>query len=276
MTTSIAVPATLAGCSSARLSLHDVGRFHEDGFLGPFPLLSSAEAADLCSYVRECVLSTPGPNGHNEHGERDDYSCRHLDDLRVLEVCTSAALLDRVASLLGDDLLLFLTRFWLKQPNSGQVPWHQDATYWPIYPRVAVSAWLALTPATRENGCINFIRASQKTMLPELESHENMRFDLMTDPARFDASQAIAVPLRAGELVLFDANTLHQTDINRTRDDRLGIGIHFTAPLTRVEPGWFFAEHTSVIARGRDSVGINRSIALDQLRASLQLTRRHA
>ena len=41
----------------------------------------------------------------------------------------------------------------------GGTPWHQDEAYWdPRFAHRAVSIWLALQPATLENGCMRFIR----------------------------------------------------------------------------------------------------------------------
>src|SRR5499425_862749 len=38
--------------------------------------------------------------------------------------------------------------------------WHQDATYFGLRPHVHVTAWLALTDATAENGCMEFLPRS--------------------------------------------------------------------------------------------------------------------
>jgi hypothetical protein len=45
----------------------------------------------------------------------------------------------------------------------GGTPWHQDEAYWdPRYAHRAISIWIALQPATRENGCMRFIRGSHR------------------------------------------------------------------------------------------------------------------
>ena len=45
----------------------------------------------------------------------------------------------------------------------GATPWHQDEAYWdPRYAHRAVSIWLALQPATLENGCMRFIAGSHR------------------------------------------------------------------------------------------------------------------
>ena len=45
----------------------------------------------------------------------------------------------------------------------GATPWHQDEAYWdPRYAHQAVSIWLALQPATVENGCMKFMPGSHR------------------------------------------------------------------------------------------------------------------
>ena len=43
-------------------------------------------------------------------------------------------------------------------PGDGKaVPWHQDASYWPLSPSKAVTVWLAIDDADRDNACMRVI-----------------------------------------------------------------------------------------------------------------------
>src|SRR3989442_3213988 len=51
--------------------------------------------------------------------------------------------------------------WFIKEPESAAIAaWHQDATYFGLRPYVHVTAWLALTDATAENGCMEFLPGS--------------------------------------------------------------------------------------------------------------------
>ena len=68
-------------------------------------------------------------------------------------------ILDAVESLIGPNILVFHTTVWFKNAGAGNyVPWHQDATYFGLYPYEHVTAWVALTDSTLENGCVEVLR----------------------------------------------------------------------------------------------------------------------
>ena len=67
-----------------------------------------------------------------------------------------------VESILGPNLLCWTTNFFIKEPKSpGFVSWHQDAFYWGLSKDDVVTAWVALSPANLESGCMKFVPGSQ-------------------------------------------------------------------------------------------------------------------
>ena len=63
-----------------------------------------------------------------------------------------------VADLLGPSVVAWGSHFFCKMPRDGKtVSWHQDASYWPLTPSKAVTMWLAVDDADRENACMRFI-----------------------------------------------------------------------------------------------------------------------
>src|SRR5207244_8402328 len=71
------------------------------------------------------------------------------------------AILEAVESLIGPNILVFTSTWFIKEPESTAIAaWHQDATYFGLRPYVHVTAWLALTEATAENGCMEFLPGS--------------------------------------------------------------------------------------------------------------------
>ena len=67
-------------------------------------------------------------------------------------------ILDAVESLVGPDILVYTSTFFIKEPNSPTfAAWHQDATYFGLAPHEHVTAWVALTDATSEAGCMEVV-----------------------------------------------------------------------------------------------------------------------
>ncbi len=73
------------------------------------------------------------------------------------------AILDAVEDLIGPNILVYTSTWFIKEPESAAIAaWHQDATYFGLRPYVHVTAWLALTDATAENGCMEFLPESHR------------------------------------------------------------------------------------------------------------------
>jgi len=55
-------------------------------------------------------------------------------------------LLDAVRPILGEDLLVWSSALFIREPNSTHiVSWHQDLTYWGLDDAEEVTAWVALS-----------------------------------------------------------------------------------------------------------------------------------
>ena len=223
--------------------------FHDRGFLGPFTLCPREEmlaVAEHCNALHDDDI--PAPN-HN----------RHLDDAVVRGFGEHPAIVDKVASLLGD-VLLWRTNFFRKLPGGAEIPWHQDWNYWPLEAAVVVSAWLAIDDVTLENSAPQFIPGTHKRQVRHLKAEPGMAFGEMADPAEYDASQAVDMVMRAGEFVLFNERTLHHSFANSSDQRRLGLAIRYIPPLTRVtdydrhgpQP------HVLPVVAGTDRLGFNR------------------
>ncbi|MFO1351263.1 MAG: phytanoyl-CoA dioxygenase family protein [Gammaproteobacteria bacterium] len=123
------------------------------------------------------------------------------------------AVLDMIEQLIGRDIVLWITRILCKPARVGrEVPWHQDGEYWPMRPLATCSAWIAIDPATPENGCMRFIPGSHKRT--ELYRHheakrDNLVLNLELDADQFDASQAVNVILEPGQISLHDVRMIH-------------------------------------------------------------------
>lgn len=231
------------------LSADECRHFHDDGFVGPFTMCSRDEmqmVAEHCNDLHDDDM--PGPQ-HN----------RHLDDEVVNRFARHPAIVDRVASLLGD-VLLWRTNFFRKLPGDAEIPWHQDWNYWPLETAVVVSAWLAIDDVTVENCAPQFIPGTHKQQVPHIKAEENMAFREMADPSHYDVSQALDMVMKAGQFVLFNERTLHHSFKNNSQKRRLGLAIRYISPVTRVTDydGHGPQPHRMPVVAGSDRLGFNR------------------
>jgi len=165
-------------------------------------------------------------------------------------------ILDVVESILGPDIMVWGSTFFVKEPHSeSYVSWHQDLRYWGFDSDAQVSAWVALSPVTRENGCMRLVPGSHKG---ELVDH-NDTFDesnLLTRGQEaaipIDEQAVVHVELAPGQASFHHGRLLHASAPNRPDERRIGLAINYIAPHVRqVVAKTDFA----MLVRGKDRFG---------------------
>ena len=126
-------------------------------------------------------------------------------------ICTSTPLAGVARDLLGPDVRLYWDQAVYKQPHSAEpVLWHQDNGYTYVEPQAYLTCWIAITDATLDNGCV--------TVTPRV--HRDGTLAHRDTPIGMecwgDDTEACAVPVRAGSVVVFTSLTPHYTAPNRT------------------------------------------------------------
>ena len=245
-----AVPKTRQNC----LTESEVQQFHEAGYLGPLTAVGEEEMARIRARLDWEVLTTPGPSRANS------LTMRHLDKRVVYDLVTHPAIIGRVQGILGPHLLLWACTFWLKEPGGKEIPWHQDRNYWPIEPIINITAWIAVDEVTEENGCLQVIPGSHRSVVPHIATTEEKWFNEEADPARVDTSRAIKLSARPGQFVLFNEKTLHHSEVNRSKRRRFAMGPRFTIPIVRIDHDRLFPGHAAILVSGEDYMGFNHLV----------------
>jgi ectoine hydroxylase-related dioxygenase (phytanoyl-CoA dioxygenase family) len=234
------------------LSRAEIDRWHEQGFLGPYTLVTPEEMARSRAIIDEQIFAKDQrPDSQRLHD-------RHLDLPEVWRLCSHPALVERVASLIGPDLILWRTNFQLKAAGGDGVPWHQDGAYYGLEPCVLVSAWIAVDEATRENGCLQVIPGTHHGPIPHLVDSSKSAFGKEIDRGALDLVKAVSFTLQPGQFVLFNENTAHGSEPNCTTGRRLGLSPRITVPFVRVMPQAPGVPRPVSLLRGRDYLGLNR------------------
>jgi hypothetical protein len=175
------------------------------------------------------------------------------------DFATSTALVALVAQLLGtDDVDCFLSQFIFKNPGAWGQPCHQDSYYFPFEPAPersggppavalatgsesdpsrcpVVGAWLAVTEATLENGCLHVIPGSHRE--PVHEHVADRRPDAnygYVEIVDHDLSAEVPVLLEPGDLLLFDSHLMHFSTDNVASSVRAAMVYHY-APADTVD-----------------------------------------
>lgn len=150
------------------------------------------------------------------------------------------AILDAVQSIIGRDILVWSSSFFIKEPHTRNfVSWHQDARYWGLEPHDAVSAWLALSPSAPHNGCMRFIPGSHR--LGMLDHHDSFDDENMLTRGQMikdiDESRVVDVVLRPGQMSVHHMRVVHGSRSNSSDERRVGLTITYMPTHVRQTTG---------------------------------------
>jgi len=157
------------------LSDAETARYRDQGYLA----LKDMCPQDEVGYIRRTLLDLfSNKTGYNEGAQydfvsRDDPSkpakFPSLHDPRhyapgLLKTVYHERTLELARQLLGPQAALYGEHALLKPgPHGPETPWHQDEAFRsPDFVYNELSIWLALQPATVENGCMQFLPGSNK------------------------------------------------------------------------------------------------------------------
>jgi len=244
------------------LTHEEVEHYHYQGYLGPFTFCPPEQMQDLRSSI-EAIFKPVSQKGlpstiqHLNYNMQQGFG-RHHDQRLLFNIATSPTIVDRMASILGEDLLLWRTMFFVKEPDAKKIPWHQDYDDWPIEPYLVISAWLAIDESTVENGCIQILPGSHREMYPMVPVTDDVLdgFPRMAKPGSFDDSHPINIELKAGQFFLFNERLLHRSSANNSSKRRMGLAIRCITPIVRI----LDSNDAAILISGVDRMGFNKLV----------------
>ncbi|MEV6603530.1 chlorinating enzyme [Kutzneria sp. NPDC051319] len=260
------------------LTPDELRRFHCDGFIGPFDLYGEDEMEQNLRRLRPKLLNTKRAvygQGAAMAGVTNlaNYD-RHLDVEFLARHIGRPEIVDRVTSILGPDVLCWRSEFFPKYPGDEGTDWHQADNFanvagskkpqieWPTDSMFGgtITVWAAFTPATVENGCLQFIPGTHDVM--NYDESKTMDYapvtinnkekvgvrrgffgydyrQLQKDPDWApDESAAVSQVMRQGQFIIFWSTLMHASHPHSGLTDqmRLGFAARYLPTSVRVYP----------------------------------------
>jgi len=224
-----------------------VEAFKRNGYHFPMRVITGAEAAgyrqkiEAFEAVHGLVMGTPYRNKP------------HLVFGWANELIHNPRILDAVEDLLGPDLLVWGSSFFIKEPQDpAYVSWHQDSTYWGLSHPDIVTAWVALSVSDLPNGAMRVIPGSHlKDQLPHKDTfaQDNLLTRGQEVAVEVDEKQAVDLILSPGEMSLHHVRMVHGSEPNRADYRRIGIAIRYVPTYVRQTAG---PKDYAMLVRGVD------------------------
>jgi non-heme Fe2+,alpha-ketoglutarate-dependent halogenase len=207
------------------LNQDQVFQYEQEGYVFPIDVLTPAEVA-TCRESLEAAEMESGGKLPPAYRAKSHLLFKWLDD-----VIRDRRVLDPIEQLIGPNILCWNTIFWIKDASSESfVSWHQDNTYWGLSSDKVITAWLALSPAQTENGCMRVMPGTHRGegLLHEDRYHaDNMLTRGQEITQGVDDAKAVHMPLKPGQMSIHNYRLAHASGPNRGLDRRIGVSMHF-------------------------------------------------
>jgi non-haem Fe2+, alpha-ketoglutarate-dependent halogenase len=235
------------------LSAERIASYRANGYLFPNDALSPAEVAHYRQELDRTEAHLGGSLMTIDRKYRGNlhFLCRWVDAL-----ARHPAILDTVEDLLGPDILLYTSRFFIKEARSeGIAAWHQDSSYFGLRPYDHVTAWVALSNVTAEAGPVEFavgshIRGQLLQKSNVVKNSVNTAGQIVVE--WFDQSQIARAILKPGQFSLHHTCVVHQSTPNRSGERRIGLALSYIPTRTRYIGS---RKMPACLVRGKDEHG---------------------
>lgn len=227
------------------LTPSQVDSYHRDGLLFPLPALNEEEVA----HFRSCHDQLDRRLGDRPTAQQKGYC--HLHFKWACDLVTHPKVLDAVEDIIGPNILVHSSTIFAKYAGDEKfISWHQDSHYWGLSEPRLVSAWIALTDSTINNGCLRVLPGTHTRRFEHVEEPQknNILGRGLTVSGVLDESQAVDIVLQAGQMSFHHANIVHGSEPNTSTGPRIGFAIRYVS--TDVKQDRF--HYRAILARGQD------------------------
>lgn len=242
--------------AGGRLSDGLKDQYWRDGFLFPCPAIAEEDALAARAEI-EAIEAKWLDNGLPLPLANYKRVNAHVVMPMVARIAKHPAVLDVIEGVLGPDIMIFSGEFFIKEPQTRHiVSMHQDLTYWGLGAIDGlVTAWIPLSPATPQSGCMDFVAGSHKNAILEhedtfdkdnlLSRGQEVKVDVTDD-------DKTAIEIHPGQMSLHHGLTIHGSGPNQSDDRRIALVIRYIRPDMSQQVG---EKDYAMLARGTDTHG---------------------
>ena len=208
------------------LTADQIEQYNALGYISPLDALTPEETAASRAYFESLLEKVRAFNDG-----RDAYSIMsyHTRCQGIWDLALHPVILDYVEDLLGPDFVCWTSHYFCKLPgDSKRVPWHQDATYWPVRPTKTVTVWLAIDDVDRDNSPMRFVSGSHRHGRIRWQEAEGDYVLYQEIPNAEDYGDRIFDNvLEAGQISLHASTLVHGSEPNTSDRRRCGLTLRY-------------------------------------------------
>lgn len=216
--------------SSNKLTQQQVASFEQDGYVIVRNYFLKAETDKLYSIaIEDDTMRKHSYDLNDQSGKKTKLALWFTPGNDTYGVLTkSKRMVHAVNQLLDGDAPVchFHSKLMQKEPKVGGAwEWHQDYGYWYknefLLPDQMISVMVAITEATKENGCLQVIRGSHK--MGRIEhgfAGEQVGASQHYVDLSLKTMELVYVELQPGDTLFFHSNLLHRSEANLSDSPR--------------------------------------------------------
>jgi len=202
------------------LNAEELARYREDGIVVPRSGLSRPTVEALSTKLDSFLVEQKITDA--------DYVPDIIErDPSWLDYATRPEILDAVAQLIGEDIIVWGSALFCKAGKGGKAtPWHQDGHYWPIRPLETVTAWIAIDNVNAENSCLRVIPGSHRDRVSyshDVDHSDAIILNQVLKPEHLQSAPPRDIELEPGRFSIHDVYLIHGANPNNSGKRRAGL-----------------------------------------------------
>jgi ectoine hydroxylase-related dioxygenase (phytanoyl-CoA dioxygenase family) len=156
-------------------------------------------------------------------------------------------LLRVVGTLVGGDPVVMGVESFNKPARLGSaVPPHQDNAYFCQRPADVLSVWIAIDPATKLNGAVEYWLGSHHQAKPHQPSGIRGNSFGLVDPSVTDRYEHLLGTVESGDVLIHHCRTIHSSRPNRSDRSRLSLVIVYRGAHTVTDDQMKYEYHRAL------------------------------
>lgn len=215
------------------MNQQQINQYRADGYILLKGFFNHAEVAKMYSAaIADEVMRKNALDLNDQSGKKTRLSLWFTPGNDVFGYMTrSKRMITAITPLLDSDAPVchFHSKLMQKEPRVGGAwEWHQDYGYWYknqfMFPDQLISVMVALTPANKQNGCLQVIKGSHKLgRVNHGFAGEQVGADMTMVNNALHTMPLVYCELDPGDALIFHSNLLHRSEANLSEYPRWSI-----------------------------------------------------